>query len=348
MANYTGFTYGQIVDHVVAYVGNDSTEFKNYVRQLIVMAEMRYYKMHDWSFLKKTNLTLITALNTKQYDLTAATIGYFMAATDIESIRSETDNIYLRKTDLNAIRRLDSDANDGDANEPPLYWAIAGDNKIEIWPPKTKIATLKIDGKITPVLKAPINNDVEFDSTSPEIPLRYQEAFMEYVKAQALDRENDDRAAAKKQEAMLLIRQDIQADMLNIGGSEDPRIKSMFEIYEVSQYPTSFPISGGTSSSTTTFNARMDLTGTVEVSATDYYLGCNTNSGAVTINLPLASVAGSGKKYIIKDETGNASVNNITVVPSSGQLIDSNANYVMAINYESITIVSNGTSWNIV
>jgi hypothetical protein len=346
MANYTGFTYGQIVDHIVTYIGNESTEFKNYVRQLIVMAEMRYYKLHDWSFLHKTGLSLNTALNTNEYLLNASTIGYFMAASDVESIRAENDNFFLRKLDLNQLRRLDSDANDGNSNEVPRYWAVAGDNKISIWPTKTKITTLKLDGKITPVLKAPINNETEFDASSPEIPLRYQEAFIEYVKAQALDRENDDRAASKKQEAMLLIRQDIQSDMLNIGDAENPRIKSPFEIYEISPEPRAFPASS--SNNTTSITARLGLVGLVTVTSADYYLGCDTSAGVVTLSLPAAAAVGAGKKYIIKDEAGNASVNNITVDPDGSELIDLSATYVMNVNYESITIVSNGTSWNIV
>jgi predicted extracellular nuclease len=45
----------------------------------------------------------------------------------------------------------------------------------------------------------------------------------------ALDRENDDRAASKKQEALVLIRQDIQADMQGLSEVENPRIKSLNE-----------------------------------------------------------------------------------------------------------------------
>jgi hypothetical protein len=45
----------------------------------------------------------------------------------------------------------------------------------------------------------------------------------------ALDRENDDRATAKKQEAMALVRSDILDDMRNLGDTENPRIKSMLE-----------------------------------------------------------------------------------------------------------------------
>lgn len=227
MANFNGFTYGQIVQHIVNYIGNEDTVFQNYIKELIVMSELRYYKMHDWSFLRKTGLSLTTVTGQAEYDLLPANIGYFMSVGDVETIRAEADGVVLKKVDLNQIRRFDVENDDGSATDSPLYWAAAGDSKIRIWPPTVKSIVLKIDGKITPVLEDPTS--VSFDITYPQIPLRYQEAFIEYVKALALDRENDDRAMAKKQEALLLIRQDIQADMQGLSEVENPRIKSLNE-----------------------------------------------------------------------------------------------------------------------
>jgi len=227
--SFTGFNYGQIKDMIVSYIGKapEDLEFQRYMRQMIVLAEMRYYKMHDWSFLRKTDLSLSISTGTSEYDL-AFTVGpknYTMAANEVETIRFEADNLVLKRVMLDEIRRLDPDNNDGSANDTPTYWAVAGQNRIRVWPPTTKNGTLKIDGKILPVLPDPNDTVVSnFDNQYPDIPIRFQEGFIEYVKALALDRENDDRALNKKQEALTLILQDIQSDL-----EVDDRIRSMEE-----------------------------------------------------------------------------------------------------------------------
>lgn len=213
----TGFTYAEIKERVINFVGNESSSFADYVEHSIPLAEFRFCKMHDWSFLIKTGLSLTTVTGQAEYDLTVANIGFLMAATDIETITSEEDAVILKRLDLNQIRRYDTGNDDGSVNDTPSCWAVAGDNKIRIWPPTVKATTLKIDGKITP------------NTTSLSIPYKYQESFIEYVIAMALDRENDDRAITKKQEAMALVRSDILDDMRNLGDTENPRIKSLLE-----------------------------------------------------------------------------------------------------------------------
>lgn len=226
---FVGFNYGQIKDMVVNYIGKapEDLEFQRYMRQMLVLAEMRYYKMHDWSFLRKTDLSLPVVSGTAEYDLafTINAANYTMAANEVETIRAEADNVVLKRVMLDEIRRLDPDNNDGSANDTPSYWSVAGENRIRIWPPTTKNITLKIDGKVIPVLPDPTDTVTSnFDNQYPQIPLRFQEGFIEYIKAMALDRENDDRALAKKQEAMTLILQDIQSDL-----EVDDRIRSMEE-----------------------------------------------------------------------------------------------------------------------
>lgn len=219
---FVGLTYAEIVSHVVKYVGNQSADFSEYVRQTILLAEQRYLKMHDWSFLRKTDLSLSAVTGTSEYDLAFTVSGknYTMAANEVETIRAEADNIVLKRVMLDEIRRLDPDNNDGSVNDTPSYWAVAGQNRIRIWPPTTKNITLKIDGKVIP--EQPDYNS--FGNEYPSIPVKFQEGFIEYVKAMALDRENDDRALQKKQEAMTLILQDIQSDL-----EIDDRIRSMEE-----------------------------------------------------------------------------------------------------------------------
>jgi len=221
MPNTTqGFLYSEIVARVQSYVGNQSADFQTYVQQTIPLAEFRFCKLHNWAFLRKTGLTLNTVTGQAEYELIPANIGFSMTSTDVEIIRAEADGVVLKQVDLAEMRRLDPDNNDGAATDTPLYWAIAGDNRIRIWPPTVKAMALKIDGKITP--SAPDVNS--YSSTYPVIPYRYQEGFIDYVISMALDRENDDRALQKKQEAMTLILQDIQSDL-----EVDDRIKSMME-----------------------------------------------------------------------------------------------------------------------
>lgn len=223
---FSGFSYEDIIKHVVNYVGNTSPEFETYVRDLVIMAEHRYLKMHDWTFTFKTGMRLEINSVDDEYSLDYDTIGYFVNAADVENVRSETR--YLLKVDLNELRRLDSGVYDQRTNVEPRYWSVIGENKIYLWPPNRKPQQLIIDGKISPTTL--INENTQQLVGNPTIPMMYQEGFIEYIKALALDRENDDRAQSKKVEAMQLIRLDIQDDMRNLGDGANPRIKSIFEL----------------------------------------------------------------------------------------------------------------------
>lgn len=75
---------------------------------------------------------------------------------------------------------------------------------------------------------------------------------------------------------------------------------------------------------------------------TDYVVIVDTSS-ARTINL-VASPA-TGTTYRIKDNTGSAAANNITITPAAGN-IDGSASYVINNNYGAIDLVYNGTQWN--
>lgn len=75
-------------------------------------------------------------------------------------------------------------------------------------------------------------------------------------------------------------------------------------------------------------------------SADTYIIGVN-RAGPVAITLPANT---AGRIIAIKDESGNASVNNITITPASGT-IDGQANLVIAGNYVSYTLYCNGSNW---
>lgn len=227
-----GFTGDEVVARVVQYIGNSSSTFQSFVQQSVPLAIFRFCKMHDWSFLQKTGLSLTVSLGVAEYELSVANLtGFRMATGDVAIIRDETNNTILRKVDLAEIRRFDADNNDGSASEFPLAWAAVNDTTIRIWPPSVQAGSLKIDGKITP--NVPLTTSMTAalsDSASGGIPYKFQESLIEYVIAIALDRENDDRAPLKMQAAQALIRADILDDMASLGDALNPRIKSMQEI----------------------------------------------------------------------------------------------------------------------
>lgn len=82
------------------------------------------------------------------------------------------------------------------------------------------------------------------------------------------------------------------------------------------------------------------------VTSTDMYLGVDTTSGPVTINLQNADVV--ARNFTIKDKVGNASVNNITVTtPGASTLIDGSTSYVISGNYQSINLIYNGSAYEV-
>ena len=87
---------------------------------------------------------------------------------------------------------------------------------------------------------------------------------------------------------------------------------------------------GYASVTTTPFTATSDT----------YLIGVN-RAGPVAITLPAGS---AGRVNIIKDESGNASVNNITITPASGT-IDGQASLVISANYAAYSLYSSGSNW---
>jgi len=219
-----GFSTLEIVNRVINYIGNNTMDFQTYINESLPLAELRFCKLHDWSFLRKTGLSLTIPNGTAEYTLDSTTIGHYMSAEDVETIFHEASGVILKRVDLNQIRRLDPETNDGSTQDDPLYWAPAGDNRIRIWPPRFASGTLKIDGKITPPVITTVGGNI-----FPTIIPRYQESFIEYVLAMALDHENDDRASSRKSEALTLIRTDIQDDLRGLSQVENARIRSLRE-----------------------------------------------------------------------------------------------------------------------
>lgn len=82
------------------------------------------------------------------------------------------------------------------------------------------------------------------------------------------------------------------------------------------------------------------------VSATDYYLSCDSSAGAIEIELPDAPLA--SREFVIKDRNGSATTNTITITTVTGAVtIDGNTSYVFTDQYESVEMIFNGTFYEI-
>lgn len=82
------------------------------------------------------------------------------------------------------------------------------------------------------------------------------------------------------------------------------------------------------------------------VLTTDEYLSVDSSGGARILRFPNTPVL--GKSFVVKDRTGTAATNNITITTVSGvTLIDGAATFVMNTAYESVNIIGNGTTYEI-
>lgn len=82
------------------------------------------------------------------------------------------------------------------------------------------------------------------------------------------------------------------------------------------------------------------------VAAGDQFLGVDTSSIAVTINLPNAPT--TSRIFTIKDAAGSSATHNITVTTVGGSVtIDGATSYTVNTNYQSINLIFNGTSYEI-
>lgn len=219
----TGFTGAEIRDYIVNFIGNDDSEFKTFVEQTLPLAEFRFAKIHTWKWLNKVNLSLTVVSGTNEYTLNSSSIGFYMRASNVRNIFNQTEGIYLKKTTLEKIRRGDPKTDDGSATSNITHWAPIGTNRIMVYPKTFEDTTLKIDGLISPPALHTMSN-------YPTVPYEYQQTFIDYVLSVCLFRENDDRFQAHRREVEAQIRQDIGADVDDIGDAADePRMKSQYE-----------------------------------------------------------------------------------------------------------------------
>lgn len=86
---------------------------------------------------------------------------------------------------------------------------------------------------------------------------------------------------------------------------------------------------------------------TYTIVTADTFIGVqHTSTAPVTLTLPATQIP--GKKISIKDEGGNASINNITVNTSGGETLDGDTSLVIAINHAAIHLQWTGFEWSII
>ena len=82
------------------------------------------------------------------------------------------------------------------------------------------------------------------------------------------------------------------------------------------------------------------------VLAADQYISCNVSAGILSIMLPDTTT--TGRVIIVKDSTGDAATNNLTVTTVTGAVtIDGATSFVMNTDYESANFIWNGTSYEV-
>jgi hypothetical protein len=83
---------------------------------------------------------------------------------------------------------------------------------------------------------------------------------------------------------------------------------------------------------------------------TDTYVLLDTDTTlSRSITLPLANSVTAGRYYIIKDKTGSAATNNITILRAGSDTLDGATSFVINGNYASQSIMSDGvSSWRLV
>lgn len=226
-----GFSAKQAIDLTIDYVGNCSADFEAYMQNIITIAQFRYCSLHDWSFLNKVDLPLVVDGVTTEYELDLTTIGFNMPASSVRQIWNPSGSHVLRKVESHVLRRVDPESDDGSSGTDVSHWAQIGDQRILLYSPVYKPTTLRVSGKTLPT---PLTDFASIDPASDvaarlTIPYRYQESFLEYLRAVALDRENDDRAQAVKTSALQLVRQDMQYEEERLGDNTAPRIRHWSE-----------------------------------------------------------------------------------------------------------------------
>jgi hypothetical protein len=133
--------------------------------------------------------------------------------------------------------------------------------------------------------------------------------------------------------------------------AQNPRVQvtdsSTFVFYTVTQgaAPSEIwmdAVDGGAGAATA--SSVTGLVGTGYTASPGQLVLVSTQSSPATITLPSATNI-VGQRVSVKDASGSASTNNITVSASNSQRIDGSSSVSISTSYGSVTVVSDGSNW---
>lgn len=107
---------------------------------------------------------------------------------------------------------------------------------------------------------------------------------------------------------------------------------------------TTLQIVGSSYLSGAIVHKRKFVNGNYTLSTTDYYVGVDSTNSTVKITLPAATNMLNGQTFIVKDEGGAASTNNITISGSASDTIDGQNQVVLESPFASIQLYCNGAN----
>lgn len=82
--------------------------------------------------------------------------------------------------------------------------------------------------------------------------------------------------------------------------------------------------------------------------ATNTFVDVNVKAtGAVTVTMPLQALLLTGQEWTIKDTSGHADTNPITILTNNADAIDGGTQFQINFPYGSLGLVWNGTSFSI-
>lgn len=134
-------------------------------------------------------------------------------------------------------------------------------------------------------------------------------------------------------------------DHILLSGSVGTRITGTLEVSRTATF-----LSGADFDGKIEYNPTLATT-VVTMSSDSNFYSFDSSGGAFTAVMP--SDVQSGHTVIVKDITGNAASNNITLSSSTTAQIDGSSTYTMAINYAAVTLTyvshsSTGDTWSII
>jgi len=212
-SNTLGWTRSEIISKVLDTVGRSGDiTLQTRLKEDINFALLQFWKHFKWRFGQKSGvddsceLTLVAGQAI--YTLNTTTIGYEMRGRDIAKIYA-TNVSYARDLKRVSLRdiRIDNPSND-DTGFPEVY-AVVDHNRIVVHPIPDATANSKklyLDGKVMPTF-------MTLDADYPDIPIEYQETFIQYLLYKTLSRERDPAADKELLIYKDMLKGDVQADL---------------------------------------------------------------------------------------------------------------------------------------